>query len=674
MGTIHALLVGIDDYPPQTATPLGGAVTDVEEAARLVTELVGEQADLLFLRDGEATVAAVEDAVVRRLGAAGPGDTALLWFSGHGTQQRATGADLLIEATGRNQALVCVDGPLLDKRLGALLERVAEGGAHVVAVLDCCYAGGATRAGELTPRFAPPSPDWDWDWGGAGGGDGSGDFGADERARGVVAAAGSGTPAPTRHVLLAASRLDQQSFEGHFGGRRMGAFTYALLGAVREAGPGLGYRELLAAADARLRRSGGRQQPVLYPVTPGGPADQPFLGGAAGRPSPHLLRFGADGWEVDCGSGHGLRDGAGAEGTEFTVVDGELVGPVMRARDVRTERTLVDPVEWVPAREQVYPVTLSALALPAAGVALLGPARSDEVRALERAIASAGPGGGPSPLLRLVGSPQEAADLHFRVEVRAGLAHVLGRDGTPFVDPLPLTDPAAHVRRIADCLVHLTRWHQLRDLTPRPSLLDGLVRMEIAPWNAAPGQALTPDGSGQITVPYTAGAAGPEAPWLSIRLHNRSPDRKLWCLLLDLTDSYEADSALYRGHFIGPGHTGYALDGHPVQLSLPRTRAVVPGAAARDWLKLIVAEGELNTVPFQLPAWDPYAVVARDRTPGDGVLRFTGPGHAADGSRDLGPAYGAAAGRWTTVTVPLRTVVPGGAALPGPGAFTGPGG
>nr|BBJ51143.1 hypothetical protein SAVMC3_37720 [Streptomyces avermitilis] len=195
MGTIHALLVGIDDYPSQTATPLRGAVTDVEEAARLVTELVGERADLLFLRDGEATVAAVEDAVVRQLGAAGPGDTALLWFSGHGTQQRATGADLLIEATGQNQALVCVDGPLLDKRLGALLERVAEGGAHVVAVLDCCYAGGGTRAGVLTPRFAPPSPDWDW---------GEGEGGAETGARAGISGRTSGPegssrrPAPVR--------------------------------------------------------------------------------------------------------------------------------------------------------------------------------------------------------------------------------------------------------------------------------------------------------------------------------------------------------------------------------------------------------------------------------------------------------------------------------------------
>ncbi|OPG01736.1 hypothetical protein B1R27_35690, partial [Streptomyces sp. GKU 895] len=98
------------------------------------------------------------------LGAAGPGDTALFWFSGHGSERVATGTELLVEATGRSQALVCVDGPLSDKRLGALLDEVAGRGAHVVAVLDCCFSGGATREdrvpADLTARHAPARPEW----------------------------------------------------------------------------------------------------------------------------------------------------------------------------------------------------------------------------------------------------------------------------------------------------------------------------------------------------------------------------------------------------------------------------------------------------------------------------------------------------------------------------------
>ncbi|MGW3353898.1 caspase family protein [Streptomyces bungoensis] len=599
MARIKALLVGVDDYPASVAQPLGGCRNDVDEAHRLLTDLAGERADVRVLLDAEATVDAVADAVLEHLGAAGEGDVALLWFSGHGTQEVATGGDLLIEATGLNQALVCVDGPLPDKRLGALLDRVAAGGAQVTAVLDCCHSGGATREAELTARYAPPRPGWDL---------------------GAARAAGEPAGGPARHVLLAASRLDEPSYEGWFDGRRHGAFTHALVGAVRAAGPAATCRELLAGAAARVQRAGSTQHPVLWPDLPDGGADRPLLGGdAADRVTlPHLLRCGADGWEVDCGAVHGLREGAAeAEGTAFAALDEGPGRGVVRALRVSAARTLVTPVDWEPEPERVYPVALSAVALPPASVTVDG--SPGDVAALAAAL---------GPLVRLVDGPQEARGLHFRVRVRDGWARVLRRDGTEFTSALPFAAPV-DAERVADCLAHLTRWHQLRDLTPRPSLLDGLVELEVTRWES--GEPLRPDAAGEIVCPY--GADG-RPPWVSIRLHNRSPDRTLWCVLLDLTGDYAAHPKLFPGHFIGPGHTGYALDGDPVQMSLPASRPVVPGAEARDWLKLVVADRELNTRPFRLPPWT-----------------------AATGRRIMGPVLGAA-GRWTTVTVPVRTLVP----------------
>ncbi|GAA3297293.1 caspase family protein [Streptomyces cinereospinus] len=638
MGSIHTFMAGINDYPSAVAPPLKGCVNDVTEAHRLVTDRTAGGARTRTVLDGAATVAAVEDGIRTFLGAAGPGDTALFWFSGHGTQQLATGPDLLVEATGFNQALVCADGPLPDKRLGALLDAVAARGAHVVAVLDCCYSGGASRdglPGGLTARYAPPRPRW------------------------AVPAGRQATPpqGPARHVLLAASRLDELSYEGHYGGRRHGAFTYALLDAVRAAGPDATYRQLLSAAGARVRRSGGRQRPVLFPQTPGGAADLPFLGGAVAEPAgEHLLRYAADGWEVDCGTGHGLRDGAGAEGTEFGVVGAADAPPgaVLRARSVRADRTLVAPAGWTPDPGRVYPVSLTALATPPATVSVPGGPAAGPLRA---ALDTHGPGGGPAPLLRLVDRPEDHGDVHFRVAVHGDRARVLGRDGTDFVDPLPFTGDGA-ARRVVDCLDHLARWHRLRDLTSRPSVLDNLVQVEVVPWDAADGGPLVPDGSGDLVSRYAPpGTPGPREPWVSIRLHNRSPHRSLWCVLLDLTDRYAADPALFPGHVIGPGRTGYALDGDPVQLSLPAGRAAVPGAECRDWLKLIVAESELSTAPFRMPAWDPDAPGGRAAA-GDpaatGVLRFRAPA----GTREAGPVAAGTPGRWATRTIALRTVVP----------------
>lgn len=629
MGSIYVLLVGIDKYPSRMAPPLLGCRNDIAEARRLLEERASASGEVVVqaLLDAKATRDAVEDAVVNHLGRAASGDTALFWFSGHGTQSRAEEeAHLRIEATGRNQALVCVDGPLLDKRLGRLLDGVAAGGAHVAAVLDCCYSGGATRGGGPTARYAPPAADWDL----------SGSDDMSPMARDVSATGGQGAP---RHVLLAAARLDQYSYEDDYAGRRHGAFTHALLGAVRAAGPEATYRELLSAADARLQRSGGRQQPVLYPAEPGGPADTPFLGGRVARPvSPYLLRLGAHGWEVDCGAVHGLADGTGPDGTTFTVVpeDGPRPGlpmPSVRARAVHAAHTLVEPDGWVPSPTRVYPVTLSALPQPPATVSLTASTPVDGLLGPVREGLAA------TPLLRVLDDPREAADLHFRVEVDGDLAHVRRRDGTPFTDPLPLNGPG-DAGRVADCLTHLVCWHRIRDLTPGPSPLDGLVRVEISPWGAPDGETLAPDGSGEIVCPYVLGPGGLQEPRVSIRLHNRSVDRTLWCALIDLTDSYASHTLLYPGHFIGPGRTGHALDGEPVQLSLPPTRPAVPGASARDWLKLIVAESELNIVPYQLDAWEPWA----------------------SGSRVMGRVTGPT-GRWTARTIQLRTVVP-----TGPGA------
>ncbi|MEU0281876.1 caspase family protein [Streptomyces sp. NPDC006195] len=656
MGTAFVLLVGINDYAALSpaAGPalgsLGGCVNDIRAARGwLEGRLDGPPPRILELTDGEATVAAVTDALRTHLGQAGPGDTALFWYAGHGTQFAATErAHLYVEPTGYCQALVCADGILIDKDLGALLDGVASGGAHTAAVLDSCFSGGATRLGDdLVKRALPHDPSWPayGDPGPRAGG---------PRARDVPAPAEA-----ARHVLLAACRVNQASYEDGHGAGRHGLFTRSLLGALRDMGPGATYRQVLAAAGSRVQSATEHQNPVLYPADPGGVADLAVLGGAADRPlGPHLLLHGPDGWQVDCGGAHGLssgpqgtRDDSGPQGTrddsgtEFGVVgtgrDGDT-GGVVRVRAVEPLRALVTPVGWTPDPVRIYPVALSALALPPASVVVDG---GD--RALLDAIDAA-------PLLRLAdggaGSGTGSGTGHgqvFKVVVQDdGRARVLRRDGTDATAPLP-----AH--RVPDCLVHLARWHQLRDLANPASPLASLVDVEVSVWN---GERILPDGHGEIRCAYADG----REPLVSVRVHNRSHDRTLWCVLLDLTDSYASHSALFPGHFIGPGRTGYALGNAPVRLSLPESRTAEPGAFVRDWLKLIVAEGEFSTVPFRLAPWSADAPPAARGGEEDHVLRFTRPPHAG---RDVGPAGpgggpGAAPGQWHALTIPLRTVVP----------------
>ncbi|AKL69115.1 MULTISPECIES: caspase family protein [Streptomyces] len=630
MAKVYALLVGINAYGDGGRTDLRGCLNDVARARATLERRAAGRLEALSLLDGAATVAAVEEAIRSHLGRAGPGDTALFWFSGHGTEYAAdTAQELTVEPTGRCQALVCTDGPLPDKRLGPLLDGAAAGGASVVAVLDCCFSGGATRQERGRVRYLPPRPGWR----------------SPPAARDAV-----GPDTRPRHLLLAASRLGQLSYECAFpgsddadsadgpGGSRVhGVFSHALTGALHRAGPAVTGRELLAGAHARVRLRVEGQHPVLFPAEPGGLADRPLLGGAARAPSPHLLRHGPDGWEVDCGRAHGLTGGAG---TEFTAPG----GPV-RAREVEADRTLVDPDGWTPDHGAVHQVALSALALPPAAVVFSG----------------GGVALPASPLLRGAAEGSEEADraaLLFRVEVRGALAHVLRRDGSPYVAPLPLTG-AADAARLGECLVRLAQWYRIRDLDAGLSPLGGHVRVEVLPWGDEDAPPLVPDGNGEIVREYE----GPQEPWVSVRLRNTG-HRPLWCVLLNLNDRFGAGSSLFPGQFIGPGGTGYALDGAPVRLSLPASRPAGPGASVRDWLKLVAAEGELNTVPFHLDAWDPDVPGHRwswrpAAPPGDGLLRLTAPPGRPAAGRDVGPVPPGTAGQWATRTVALRTVFPG---------------
>ncbi|MFD5316752.1 caspase domain-containing protein [Streptomyces sp. NPDC127098] len=640
MGTLYALLVGIDDYSTHGERSLRGCLNDVAAVEEWLRQRVRDRLRPLVLRDGEATAAAVAEGVSEHLGRCGPDDSALFWFSGHGTRFPAERPeDVRKEATGWCQALVCADRPLVDSRLGQLLDAVAAGGGHTVAVLDCCYSGGATRQSRLVARFLPPAPGW-------------------RAPRDATATASPAQPAGQRHVLLAASRLDQLAHEDVVDGRTHGLFTHALLsvlgtGAYR----GATCRELLAAAHARVQVAAEAQHPVLHPHHPGGPADRPFLGTTgATAPAPHLLRLGRDGWEVDCGGAHGLRPGG--DGTEFTVTGRATAGPAhtVRARQILRDRTLVWPAGWEPDPERVYPVALSALDLPPAMVTVEAAGRA-ESELLEDALRTVGPGGMPSPLLRREASADAAAGLLLlRVRAAAGRAEVLRRDGSAFVAPLPLGDPG-DARRVAACLVHLARWHQIRDLENPAALARSPVRVEVVPVEGDEGALSPGDGVRELVCRYTRTASGWRAPRVAIRLRNRS-HRTLWCALFNLTDSYRSHSVLFPGDFVGPGRTGHALDGDPVQLSLPAGSVPRSGATVRDWLKLVVAEGELNTVPFHLDAWDPATAAHRIASGQavDGTLRLAPPGGA---HRDLGPApVERGPGDWTTYTLSLRTVVP----------------
>ncbi|WP_405649610.1 caspase family protein [Streptomyces sp. NBC_00019] len=615
MRTVYALFVGIDDYPG--GRRLRGCVNDARDAESWLRQQSGTLAPVVrTLHDGQASRAAVLAGVRQHLGQGGPEDTALFWFSGHGSEYRT---DDPREATGHAQALVCHDSlgptgqPLLqDSELGALLDEIAARGTHVVAILDCCHAGGATR----DSGFAPPGAtsrgvDWQPWW----------QVTAAPREGG-----GESGPDRARHVLLAACRPHERAHENLIDGRMRGYFSHALLGALDRLGSGAPYGAVHTLAEERVRTRTPFQHPELR-----GPEDGGFLSGAAVATGPFLLRHTAHGWEVNCGQAHGLR----AAGAEFTLLDGPASRKAV-VRQVHPESCLVEPEGWQPGetdRHLAHPVTPSAVAFTPAAVTLAGDPGAMQL--LSAAMAHV-------PVLAHGGD-----GLPLRVDAAGGWARVSGGAGHP-VPELPLRS-RADADRVVDCLAHLARWHHILDLHNPDPWLSSLVRVTVEETSVG---RVTHCADGEIVCGYTLTGREPQ---VMVRIHNQS-HRRLWCVLLDLTDRHACSPHLYEGDFVGPGRAGLARRGEPVWLRLPPGRALVRGAFARDWLKVIVTENELNLAPFRLPAWPPETPEEGERAhrePAvDGLLRLTTPSHRRDAG---GPAHDV--GRWGTAQVVVRTEV-----------------
>jgi hypothetical protein len=655
--SLFALLVGIDQYR-HPLTPLRGCVNDIDRAEHYLRSRVDPDNALypLVLLDHRATRAAVVDGFRRHLAQAGPDDTALFWFSGHGSQMPAPPWWQHVEPTGMVQSLLCSDSrhggveDLLDKELAVLIAEVAAHCDHVVAVVDACHSGGVTRDSRgVRVRSVPPATE-------------------PPRAEGLLAELFHALPQGTRtatgtgrsdHVLLAACDARGIAYEVNRD-RRHGAFSAALLGELGTQGSHATYRELMAGVRVVVEQSFRDQTPILRPaVEP--VCDRPFLGGALRSPhSPILMRHVHGRWEVDLGACHGLVPGD--DGIRVGVVDG---GPTREAEvvSVHSAHSVVAPLDWQPDTARRYPVALTRVPIPRTTVGVVGD-RGHTRALVESVVATCGVGGGPSPHLRLVDAPVTPDLL---VVVGPGeMATLHQTDGAAVPTA---TYPAADtdgVRALVADLEQVARWRQIRVLGKPGSGLAAAVRVEVVPVNS--GESLPPTGrmplrpgpDGHLRVQYRAGPGGWIAPEVFVRLHNTT-DRWLYCVLLDLTDRFRIHPQLFPGDWIAPRHTVWAAEGGPIELSLPPGRAVAPGASGTDWLKLLITEGPVNSAVFAQPAIDEPRARRMTRLPGlDGVLDGR---NGAATNRDLRPVRNTGHD-WGTSLVTVVTAIPSNAVRP----------
>jgi hypothetical protein len=305
---IFALLAGVNRYKREAGFTKPKDLSGCERDVELITELLGafdqkRTINIKKLLNEEASYQAVVEHFRDHFGKAKAGDTALFYYSGHGTREKNIPAvfQQYFHADSA-EGLVCYDGCtqegfiLSDKELAVLISEIPRD-VHVVIVLDSCHSGSGTRENDV--RMTDPfdknrSLDQYLD----------GWFSEQLREHGEIRL-------PQReHLLLAAADRSQKAREREFDGEVAGAFTHYLCKAARD--KSLNYRQLINRVANSLRANRFQQQAQLEPVGGASVYDR-FLLGEKSQSQRYAriywkagYRMRPGSWRLEQGAVHGL--------------------------------------------------------------------------------------------------------------------------------------------------------------------------------------------------------------------------------------------------------------------------------------------------------------------------------------------------------------------------------
>jgi hypothetical protein len=298
----RALLIGINAYP-NPADQLNGCVNDVYLMSSVIQECGIPPEQIRVVLNERATAAGIRSRLAWLVDGAAPGDTLVLYFSGHGAQLPVYGRD--DEVDRLDETLVPYDfdwsleTAVTDDQIYDLYSQLPYE-TRLVMIFDCCHSGGLYRDGGPKARgLAPPddirhrSLQWDatlsmWIprkltpkdkafaaddssyakyFGQAGV---TARLGRASRLRGLphkeyaaLKKENKGAPTgPYLPVILEACGENQLAFEYRHGAESYGAFTFSLAELLRRERK-ISFANLVKRAAARLEALGYDQSPVI---------------------------------------------------------------------------------------------------------------------------------------------------------------------------------------------------------------------------------------------------------------------------------------------------------------------------------------------------------------------------------------------------------------------------
>lgn len=297
----YALLVGINRYQSRRIANLEGCEHDVEKVEAYLSETFGEDINVLRLTSEDATRTAIIQGFRSHLSQAKQGEFAFFYYSGHGCQEASPEAFWPYQTDKKHENIVVHDSlegadDLADKEISLLIRELAQQGAEIVVVYDCCHAGSGTRSKEVERiRMANPR---------------SRIRTRDQFIPGTFEQLGA---KPPRHIFFSACHQTELSREKPMGMPQKwgGVFTATFLQVLRQTRQGMiSYANLAEACRVSLKRRlpQGGQTPQVEALG-GFSADAFFLHTDTDARKPDLYPLIADesgNWTVRLGRIHGM--------------------------------------------------------------------------------------------------------------------------------------------------------------------------------------------------------------------------------------------------------------------------------------------------------------------------------------------------------------------------------
>jgi len=601
---LYALLVGINKYPD---SPLKGCVNDVNAMAEYLQRKITLESDLKMstLTDEQATRQAIIDGFRQHLGQARENDTVLFYYSGHGSQERASEEF----QTNYHETLVCWDSwddeqlALADKELLKLINEVGQNKPHIVIILDCCHSGGLTRDGGEPyniRRISQPR---------------------DERPRPInnfiFSIEELETLLQTEYISLAACEEDEESVECEFDKEYYrGLFSYSLLHILKQNNSSLTYRDLSKSVkpiveywtltvNDNFENHLPSQSPIIEACPDSLNLECMFL-------EKNLLEYGfyftvsynrqGKSWVIDGGALQGIPLIQDEEKTTLAIfpfnssvqILSELNQKIARGTvtEVHYNSSKIDISEESEAldRKLTYKASIISLALPPLKIYLQG--ENEGVKLVHEAL-EIGNFALQYYLLKEVSTEEEADFCLLAEEHQYSITR--NNDQRSLITTISNYSPE-NASKVIEVLAHLSRWQNIATLSnPSTELKKEAVKMQIFQGDK---EIKIEKSQENYQVPIEYNPQNKQSPSYTIRLTNES-DQDLHCILLNLTESSAVNASLFRGGCISL-QSRKTYKSPPFSFTIPeqfRQRGIT---TYRDILKIILSTKKINTELFEL--------------------------------------------------------------------------